>query len=138
MGSYVKQFDDSIAGIYELGRETDSHVVAVKAIEFAKSNQVKTSLGPSDQIVVQIFENTLRKITGDGLDLLFCNSDEARIFTKTHSTEVEAELLQKYARTFIINRDAGGSLHCDGKALVQILSMTANAVDTKCAGPHNE
>jgi len=108
--------------------------VAVKAMECAKANQVKTSLSLSDPFVVQVFEDNLHKVIGDGVDLLFCNSDEARSFTKTHSTEAAAEQLKKYAKTFVITRGAGGSLSYDGKDLVQTPSVTANAVDTNGAG----
>jgi len=108
--------------------------VAVKAMECAKANQVKTSLSLSDPFVVQVFEDNLRKLIGDGVDLLFCNSDEARSFTKTHNTEDAAVLLKKYAKTFVITRGAGGSLSYDGTDLVQTPGVTANAVDTNGAG----
>ena len=108
--------------------------VAVKAMECAKANHVKTSLSLSDPFVVQVFEDNLRKVIGDGVDLLFCNSDEARSFTKTHNTEVAAEQLKKYAKTFVITRGAGGSLSYDGTDLVQTPGVTANAVDTNGAG----
>ena len=108
--------------------------VAVKAIEFAKANQLKISLSLSDPFVVQVFGDNLRKVIGDGVDLLFCNSDEARSFTNTHSTEAAAEQLKKYAKAFVITRGAGGSLSYDGKDLVQTAGVTANAVDTNGAG----
>jgi sugar/nucleoside kinase (ribokinase family) len=108
--------------------------VAVQAMELAKANQVKTSLSLSDPFVVQVFGDNLRKVIGDGVDLLFCNSDEARSFTGTHSTEAAAELLKKYAKTFVITRGAGGSLSYDGTDLVQTPGVLANAVDTNGAG----
>jgi len=108
--------------------------VAVKAMELAKANQVKTSLSLSDPFVVQVFGDNLRKVIGNGIDLLFCNSHEARSFTNTHSTEAAAEQLKKYAKTFVITRGAGGSLSYDGTDLVQTAGVTANAVDTNGAG----
>jgi len=108
--------------------------VALKAMECAKANQVKTSLSLSDPFVVQVFEDNLRKVIGDGVDLLFCNSDEAKSFTNTHSTEAAAEQLKKYAKTFVITCGAGGSLSYDGKDLLQTLGVTTNVVDTNGAG----
>ncbi|MDB4536978.1 adenosine kinase [Oceanospirillaceae bacterium] len=108
--------------------------VAFQTMELAKANQVKTSLSLSDPFVVQVFGDNLRKVIGDGIDLLFCNSHEARSFTNTHSTEAAAEQLKKYAKTFVITRGAGGSLSYDGTDLVQTLGVTANAVDTNGAG----
>jgi sugar/nucleoside kinase (ribokinase family) len=108
--------------------------VAVKAMECAKANQVKTSLSLSDPFVVQVFKDNLHKVIGNGVDLLFCNSDEARSFTKTHNTAAAAEQLKKHAKTFVITQGAGGSLSYDGKDLVQTPGVTANAVDTNGAG----
>ena len=108
--------------------------VALKAMEFAKANQVKTSLSLSDPFVVQVFEDNLHKVIGNGLDLLFCNSDEARSFTNTHSIEAAAEQLKKYAKTFVITCGAGGSLSYDGVDLAQTPGVTTNAVDTNGAG----
>jgi sugar/nucleoside kinase (ribokinase family) len=108
--------------------------VAVKAMELAKANQVKTSLSLSDPFVVQVFGDNLRKVICDGIDLLFCNSDEARSFTNTHSIEAAAEQLKQYAKTFVITCGAGGSLSYDGTDLVQTAGVSANAVDTNGAG----
>ena len=108
--------------------------VAVKAMDFAKANLVKTSLSLSDPFVVQVFGDNLRKVIGDGIDLLFCNSDEARSFTNTLSTEAAAEQLKRYAKTFVITLGAGGSLSYDGASLIQTAGVSANAVDTNGAG----
>ena len=108
--------------------------VAVQAMELAKANQVKTSLSLSDPFVVQVFGDNLRKVIGNGIDLLFCNSHEARSFTNTHSTEAAAEQLKNYAKTFVITRGAGGSLSYDGSDLLQTAGVSANAVDTNGAG----
>ena len=108
--------------------------VAVQAMELARANQVKTSLSLSDPFVVQVFSDNLHKVIGDGIDLLFCNSHEARSFTNTHSTEAAAEQLKNFAKTFVITRGAGGSLSYDGTSLIQTAGVTANAVDTNGAG----
>ena len=108
--------------------------VAAKAMNCAKANHVKTSLSLSDPFVVQVFGDNLRKVIGDGIDLLFCNSDEARSFTSTHCNEAAAEQLKKYAKTFVITCGAEGSLSYDGKDLVQTPGVAANAVDTNGAG----
>jgi sugar/nucleoside kinase (ribokinase family) len=103
-------------------------VVVLKAMECAKSNQVKTSLSVSDPFMVQVFGDNLRKVIGDGVYLLFCNSGEVRSFAQIHSTEAAAEQVDEYAKTFVIALGAGGLLTYDGTALVQSLGVTANAV----------
>jgi len=108
--------------------------VAVKAMELAKANQVKTSLSLSDPFVVQVFGDNLRKVIGDGIDLLFCNSDEAKSFTNTQSNDDAAEKLKKYAKTFVITCGADGSIFYDGSELVQTPGVSVYALDTNGAG----
>ena len=92
--------------------------VAVKAMELAKANQVKTLLSLSDPFVVHVFRDNLHKVTSDGIDLLFCNSHEAKSFTNTQSTAAAAEQLKNYAKTFVITCGVGSSLSYDGKELL--------------------
>ena len=76
--------------------------VAVKAMEFAKANQVKTSLSLSDPFVIQVFGDNLCKVIGEGIELLFCNSHEARSFTNTHSIEAAAEQLKNTLKILLL------------------------------------
>lgn len=55
---------------------------------------VKTSLSLSDPFVVQVFGYNLRKVIGDGIDLLFCNSDDAKSFTNSHRAVCMARLVR--------------------------------------------
>ena len=85
--------------------------VARDAMAYAKQNGVKTSLSLSDPFVVEVFSDNIKTIIGEnGVDLIFCNGDEARSFTGTHTIEAAAEALKKYAKTFAITRGPGGSL----------------------------
>ena len=79
--------------------------VASDAMIFAKQKGVKTSLSLSDPFVVEVFSDNIKTIIGeDGVDLLFCNGDEARSLTDTHTIEAAAESLKQYAKTFAITR----------------------------------
>ena len=109
--------------------------VARDTMMFAKENGVKTSLSLSDPFVVEVFSDNIKTIIGeDGLDLIFCNGDEARSFTGTHTIEAAAERLKKYAKTFVITRGPGGSLVFDGADLIHTDGVLASAVDTNGAG----
>ena len=109
--------------------------VARDAMQYAKDNGVKTSLSLSDPFVVEVFSDNIKTIIGDdGLDLIFCNGDEARSFTGTHTIEAAAEGLKKYAKTFVITRGPGGSLVFDGHNLIHTDGVLASAVDTNGAG----
>ena len=108
--------------------------VAVEAMNFAKQNNVKTSLSLSDPLIVKLFSENLRSVIGDGIDLLFCNSDEARRFTDTHTIEAAAESLKQYAKTFVVTRGPDGSLTYDGHDISYHKGVASNAIDTNGAG----
>jgi sugar/nucleoside kinase (ribokinase family) len=109
--------------------------VARDAMNYAKKNGVKTALSLSDPFVVEVFSDNLKTIIGDdGLNLIFCNGDEARNFTGTHTVEAAAEALKKYAKKFAITRGAGGSLVFDGTNMIHTAGVLASAVDTNGAG----
>lgn len=48
----------------------------------AKVSGVKVALSLSDPFVAKIFADNLRAVIGEGVDLVFCNKDEALAFTK--------------------------------------------------------
>jgi len=108
--------------------------VAMNAMAYAKQKGVKTSLSLSDPYVVKVFSESLKSVIGDSIDLLFCNTDEARRFTGTHTVEAAANILKQYAKTFVITRGPGGSLTYDGHQFVHTPGVSTNAVDTNGAG----
>jgi sugar/nucleoside kinase (ribokinase family) len=108
--------------------------VAINAMAYAKQKGVKTSLSLSDPYVVKVFSESLKSVIGEGIDLLFCNTDEARRFTGTHTVEEAANVLKQHAKTFVITRGPGGSLTYDGHQLIHTPGVSANAVDTNGAG----
>ena len=101
---------------------------------YAKKQGVKTSLSLSDRYVVKVFSESLKSVIGEGIDLLFCNTDEARRFTGTHTVEAAANVLKQYAKKFVITRGPGGSLAYDGQQLIHTPGVSTNAVDTNGAG----
>jgi sugar/nucleoside kinase (ribokinase family) len=108
--------------------------VAINAMAYAKQKGIKTSLSLSDPYVVKVFSESLKSVIGEGIDLLFCNTDEARRFTGTHTVEAAANVLKQYAKTFVITRGPGGSLTYDGHQLIHTPGVSTNAVDTNGAG----
>ena len=109
--------------------------VARDAMAYAKQNGVKTSLSLSDPFVVEVFSDNIKTIIGEnGVDLIFCNGDEARSFTGTHTIEAAAESLKQYAKTFVITRGPDGSLTYDGQDISYNKAVQTNAIDTNGAG----
>ena len=108
--------------------------VAIEAMLHAKRNGVKTSLSLSDPFVVQIFSEPLKRVIGDGVDLLFCNADEAQNFTATSSVEEAAVVLRDFAKSFVITLGAEGSMVYDGNQLKTVSGVKVEALNTNGAG----
>lgn len=116
--------------------QTDDHrtAVVISAVEFAKQQGVRVALSLSDPFVAQLFAANLKSVIGEGIDLIFCNKDEALAFTGTDSLDLAAEALKQYAKTFAITDGANGAIVFDGISLFQVPGVKANAIDTNGAG----
>ena len=113
----------------------EARTVATKAaVELAKSNGVKVAISLSDPFVVSVFGDALRQVIGDGVDLIFCNKDEATAFTGTETLEAASEALKQYTKTFAITDGARGAITFDGASLEQSEGVKAEAIDTNGAG----
>ncbi|MDO3386078.1 adenosine kinase [Gilvimarinus sp. SDUM040013] len=107
---------------------------AIKLRELAQSRDTKVALSLSDPAMVQFFKDGLAEMLGDGVDLLFCNRDEALGFTQTENIEAAIAALKPIAKTFAITMGAAGSLVFDGENLMEIPTAKATAIDTNGAG----
>jgi len=107
---------------------------AIVLREQAQQAGVKTALSLSDPAMVQFFGEGLREMIGGGVDMLFCNRDEALGFTGTDSLDSAAEALRDYCRSFAITLGADGALLWDGTQLQRVASPEVHAIDTNGAG----
>ena len=108
--------------------------VVISAVEFAKRQGVKVCLSLSDPFVAQLFADNLKSVIGDGIDLIFCNRDEALAFTGAADLSEAAESLKSYAKTFAITDGAKGATIFDGNSLLKVPGLKAKAIDTNGAG----
>ena len=114
---------------------SDSGRVAMKkAKEIAEANGVKTSLTFSDPAMVKYFGEPMKEVVGDGLDLLFCNEEEAQIYTGAETLEAALEALKEIAKTFVVTKGKEGALVYDGSNFIEIAPNTITAVDATGAG----
>lgn len=107
---------------------------AIELRNQAEANNTKTALSLSDPAMVQFFRDGLVEMIGEGVDLIFCNRDEAIGFTQTQSIEEAVEALKKYSKQFAITCGGDGALVFDGKELIQVPGVTVKAIDTNGAG----
>ncbi|MDI9356598.1 MAG: adenosine kinase [Chitinophagaceae bacterium] len=114
---------------------TDLGLDAMKyAKNIAEKSNVKTALSFSDTSMVKYFSNRLEEVIGASVDVLFCNVEEALIYTKKNSLLEAREELKKIAKTFVITMGANGSMLFDGDTFIDIEPYPVIAVDTVGAG----
>jgi sugar/nucleoside kinase (ribokinase family) len=108
---------------------------AMKATrKIAEKNKVEVALTFSDASMVKYFGDQMKEIVGASVDLLFCNEEEAMIFTATNSTNEAREKLKDVAKRFAITLGANGALIYDGDTFIQIEPYKVKAIDTNGAG----
>ncbi|WED44367.1 adenosine kinase [Legionella cardiaca] len=100
----------------------------------AKATNTKVALTLSDPNIVRFFKNELLSVIDGHVDLLFCNEEEALLFTDTHSIEAAIALLQPFANHLVVTCGSQGAiLAIDGEVLA-IPTFPIKAVDTVGAG----
>ena len=107
---------------------------AIELREFAEANGVKTALSFSDPSLLEIFPEQMKKMLGGGLDLLFCNEQEACLWTGAENLSEACAALRPIAKKFVVTRGAKGSVLFDGSYFVEIDAHKVKAVDTTGAG----
>ncbi|CUR46009.1 Ribokinase [Alloalcanivorax xenomutans] len=111
-----------------------ARAAAIRLRQLAEKNGVGTALTFSDPAMVRFFRDGLTEMLGDGVDLLFCNEDEAKGFTDTDTPEAALEALKPLCRTLVMTRGAEGSLLWDGQQAHAIPCDPVKPVDTNGAG----
>lgn len=107
---------------------------AIRAREHAAQSGVKTALSFSDPGIVEFFQDGLKEMIGERIDLVFCNEHEAKQWAKTDSLDAAMDAIKAVADTFAITRGAQGALVFDGAELHEIDALPVKAVDTNGAG----
>ena len=108
---------------------------AIAAVEFARSCGVKTVLSFSDPAMAKFHSSELNEIMGDQkIDFLFCNEEEALLFTgKENISEAKRDLANR-AHAFAITQGPRGACIWDGTEEWNVSAPAVRAVDTNGAG----
>jgi len=105
-----------------------------EAKKIAERHNIRTALTFSDPSMVKYFSRQMEEVIGASVDLLFCNEEEAMIYTGTYNLEDAREKLKDVARHFVITLGANGALIYDGDTFINIEPYRVKAVDTNGAG----
>ena len=112
----------------------EAHMAAIKARNFARENNVKVATTLSDPNMVRFFKPEIEQILDGGVDLLFCNDDEALEYTGVDQVEDALKILKQQAKQVVITLGKQGALGFDGQTLHTIEPFNVKAVDTNGAG----
>ena len=100
----------------------------------AEKNKVDVALTFSDPSMVKYFSAQMNEIVGASVDLLFCNDEEAMIFTGSDNLADARKKLRDVAKRFVITLGANGALIFDGDTFINIEPYQVRALDTNGAG----
>ena len=107
---------------------------AIEARKAASAAGVKTALTLSDPNMVNFFKDGLLDIVGEGLDMVFCNEEEAKLMFEADSIAGCVEGLQGIAKQFAITRGADGATLFDGEKVFDVDAVKVTPIDTNGAG----
>ncbi len=108
---------------------------AIKEMKaFAEQNGIPTAMTFSDPSMLEYFLEDVNEVLGEGVDLLFCNQKEARLWAGTDSVTEAFTALKGKAKQFALTLGGDGSLLFDGSETIEIAPRRVPVVDTNGAG----
>lgn len=114
---------------------SDSARLAVKqARQIARENNVKIALTLSDPAMVQYARQGLNELLDDGVDLIFCNEQEAIMYTETNSIDAALEKLKQLSKEVVITLSEKGALVANQDQHFHVQGRKVVAVDANGAG----
>lgn len=105
-----------------------------EAKRIARKHGVEVSLTFSDPSMLKFFAAEMKEIVETGIDLLFCNEEEAMVFTGEKEVRRAGEKLKETAKRFAITLGANGALIFDGDTFIRIDPYPVKAIDSNGAG----
>ena len=111
-----------------------SRNAAIAARKIASENGVKTAFTFSDPAMVTYFKDGVTEIIGDGIDVLFCNEEEAKIYTSTDNLEDAITSLETIAKKIIVTQGKEGATIISDGTRTSVAPKAVTAIDTNGAG----
>ncbi|KAA8734408.1 adenosine kinase [Acinetobacter qingfengensis] len=118
-----------------LATSPTAHQAVLQARTIAKQHQVKIALSLSDPAMVQYAREGLDILIAEGVDVLFCNEQEALMYTKAITIEQASEALLNIAQTVVITLGNKGALIAKaGQTIQLVVGESVEAIDSNGAG----
>lgn len=109
-------------------------LAAIQGRSLAEQAQTKTVLTLSDPAMVKFFKPALAEMLGNGVDLLFCNEEEALNWCDTNNLDDALAQLKHISKSFAVTLGSKGAVVFDGKNTFHIAAQKIKAVDSNGAG----
>lgn len=108
---------------------------AIQLKQAAESHGVRTAFTFSDPSMLEYFRSGIDEVLGDsGVDLLFCNEQEALTWSGQTSLDAACRKIEGIARQFVVTLGARGARLFDGEEYSEVAAAPVKAVDTNGAG----
>lgn len=105
-----------------------------KAREAALAAGTRIAVTFSDSSMVKYFREGLQEFLEPGVDLLFCNEEEALEYTGEKDFDLAMQSLLKRAREVVITRGPAGAVIGQEGKRIQVPGFKIKAIDTNGAG----
>ena len=117
-----------------LSTSATARAAVKQAREIARAHQVKIALTLSDPAMVQYAREGLNELLDDGVDLLFCNQQEAMMYTETTTVEDALAKLKLHSKYVVITLSAEGAIISSEQETIRVSGRAVTAVDANGAG----
>ncbi len=107
---------------------------ALKAQSIARAAGTTVALTLSDPAMVENFKEIFERLTSQGIDMLFCNEDEAMLWSGANTREDAIRMIKETIPKFAITCGKDGAVVCDGIETFTIPGVQTTPVDTTGAG----
>ncbi|WP_404398387.1 adenosine kinase [Idiomarina loihiensis] len=104
------------------------------AKKVARENNTKLVMTCSDPAMVKFFRSGIDEILDGGVDLMFCNREEAELLTGKDDPQAALSVLLEQADTIAITLGKDGAVIANRERQVHIPGVPVEAIDTNGAG----
>lgn len=111
-----------------------SRAAVLEARKIAKQHGVKMAMTFSDPSMATYFKAGLVEMLGEGVDVLFCNEEEAFAFTAKNNLNDAIQTLKPLAQKLVITLGSEGALVINADHQVKIAAQKVKPLDTNGAG----
>lgn len=105
-----------------------------EARRIARGAGIPIAMTFSDPAMARFFKPGLEEMLAEGVDLLFCNEEEALSFTGEESLEAAVEALFNRCTQVVVTRGPKGALIASRSHQIEVAAPLVEAVDTNGAG----